>query len=66
MKIELEIKDSKVDFFLELIKSFSFAKVNKLESETFKEELKEAGKYIKNIQSGKVKSRPVQDLLDEL
>lgn len=68
MKILLDINDEKADFFLELIKNFSFVKASPLneEKEQLSEELKEAVENLKLVREGKIKAKPAQDLLDEL
>lgn len=71
MKILLDIKDSKAAAFIELIKGISFIKAEPMgasDVELFNE-IKEIQKAFKNaelIKSGKIKSRPVEDLLNEL
>ena len=76
MKIELEIKDSKAAFFLELVKSFNFVKkvkIEKLEKEPTKKEIldgiREAVKEVNLIKAGKMKgisARELNEFLNEL
>jgi hypothetical protein len=70
-QITLKIKDSKVDFFMELIKNFDFIKVEEHEMmEPTKEEILENIKHgyaeTQLIQQGKLKATPINDFLDEL
>ncbi len=68
MKVLLDIKDSKADFVLELLDSLSFVKAKPLskKKEKFLKELKEGIENVKLVKEGKIKSRPLNDLLDEL
>lgn len=66
MKLLLEIKDSKADFFLEVLKNFSFVKKATLIDEDDKPDFKQAIKELNQIKAGKLKSRPLSDLLNEL
>ena len=68
MNILLDIKDSKADFFLELIKSFSFVKVKSVD-ETKEEVLEGLRKSIEQVrlaEQGKIKLKSAYDLLNEL
>jgi len=77
-QILLNINDSsKLAFFIELIKNFEFVSVNKIITNkienTFEqtdkeilEEIEQAVKEINFVKRGKLKTRPVKDLLDEL
>ncbi len=68
MKLLLDIKDSKADFILELLNSFSYVKTKSLtpyKAEVL-EELKEAVDNINLVKEGKLKARPAKDLLNEL
>ena len=68
MKVLLDIKDSKADFIMQLLKSFSFVKAEPLspyKSKVFKS-LKESINEMKLIESGKLKSISGKDLLNEL
>ena len=70
-QITLDIKESRVSFFLELIKNFDFVKVNKENlDEPTKEEIKdniEQGlEELKLIEEGKMKTRTAKEFLDEL
>ncbi len=68
MKIILDINDNKAAFFMELLKSFSFVKAESLSDEKalLIKEIKEAVEEMKLIRAGKLKARPVKELLDEL
>lgn len=67
--ITLKIKDSKFQFFMELIKNFDFVQVQEYDEPTKEEILANIRKgleEVKLIEEGKLKSRPAKDLLDEL
>ena len=68
MKVILEVKDSKADFVMELLNSFSFVKAKPLTP--YKEEvlldIKQAVEEIKLIKTGKLKGTPARDLINEL
>ncbi|WP_320052210.1 hypothetical protein [uncultured Acetobacteroides sp.] len=68
MKLLIEIKDSKVDFILELLKNFSFVKVSPLTKEKAEqmEDLKDSVDYVNEAKAGYKKSRSAKDFLDEL
>jgi len=68
MKVMLDIKDNKAEFFMELIKNFPFVKAQPLSDGKAKilEELKEAVDNMKLVKEGKLKGRPARELLDEL
>lgn len=70
MKVTIDIKDSKAGFFMELIKSLSFVKKVKVEEAPNKKQIlagvKQGVEEMKLIKAGKLKGRPVQELLDEL
>ena len=71
MKLLLDIADNKAASFMELISSHSYIKAHELsgpDAELF-EEIKEIKKAFKNadfLKAGKLKSRPIEDLLNEL
>ena len=69
--ITLKIKNSKVGFFMELIKNFDFIKVEKQDNtEPAKEEIKEnitrGLKEVQLIEQGKRKATPLKDFINEL
>ncbi|MBC7916135.1 MAG: hypothetical protein H7Y07_18680 [Pyrinomonadaceae bacterium] len=71
MKLLLDIKDNKAAAFIELIKSYSFVKaetISATDAELFNEikEIKTAFKNAELINSGKLKVRSAEELLNEL
>ena len=64
----VEVKDSKADFFMELMENFSYVKAKKITpaKALLMEEIKEAVEYVNHIKKGKMKARPVKYLLDEV
>lgn len=68
-QITLNIPDSKFTFFMELIKSLSFVKVEE-DQEPTKEEIlaniKQGFKEMRLVEKGKLKSRPAKEFLNEL
>ncbi len=66
-QITLNIKDSKFQFFMEIIKNFDFVQVD--EKDTKKEileNIKQGFKEMKMIKEGKLKATSAKDFLDEL
>ncbi len=68
MKVLVEVKDSKADFFMELMENFSYVKAKQITpaKALLMEEIKEAVEYVNLIKQGKMKARPVKYLLDEV
>ena len=68
MKVLLDIKDNKVKFIMELLKSFSFVKAKPLTpyKADILEGIKEAVEEMKLIKVGKLKARNAEDLFSEL
>jgi len=68
MKVLLDIKDNKVKFIMELLKSFSFVKAKPLTpyKADILERIKEAVEEMKLIKVGKLKARNAEDLFSEL
>ncbi len=68
MNVLLEIKDSKAEFIMELVKNLSGVKATPLTpaKARFLKELRESVEEINQIRAGKKSGRPIQDLLDEL
>ncbi len=68
MKVLIDIKDSKAKFVMELLNSLSFVKAKPLSDEKalLIEEIKEAVANLKLVKKGKLKARPVEELLNEL
>jgi hypothetical protein len=68
-QVVLNIKDSKIPFFMELIKNFEFIKVESVEGdskEEILENLKKGLSDIKLIKKGKIKTSSLNSFLDEL
>lgn len=70
MKVLLDVKDSKADFFIELVNNLGFVKKVEEQPEPSKkqilQELKQAVIELNMIEQGKLKARPAKELLDEL
>ncbi|MCA4900899.1 MAG: hypothetical protein ING88_19180 [Cytophagales bacterium] len=68
MKVLLEIKDDKAAFFLEVLKNFSFVKAKPLSAETplLLQEIEQAVNNVNLAKQGKLKPKPLTELLDEL
>lgn len=74
MQLTIQLPDTKAAFFMELIESLDFVKViadgNTTESDPSREEIKaeirQAVIEMNLVRQGKMKSRPVEDLLNEL
>ena len=68
MKVLLDIKDTKAQFVMELLKSFSFVKAKPLTpyKADILEGIKDAVEEMKMIKSGKLKARNAEDLFNEL
>ena len=68
MKVLLDIKDSKAASLLEVLRGLSYVKTESLSGEKVLliKEIKEAVKEMKLIRAGKLKARPVKELLDEI
>lgn len=64
----LDIKDSKADFVLELLKNFSFVKTKTLTpyKANILEGIKEAVEEMKLVKKGKLEARNAEDLFNEL
>lgn len=70
-QITLDIKPSRVSFFLELIRNFDFVEVNEENlceptKEEIKDNIEQGLKELKLIEQGKMKTRTAKDFLDEL
>jgi hypothetical protein len=67
-QVTLKVKESKYQFFMELIKSLDFVKLK--EEDSTKEEIlngvKEAVEEMKQVKAGKIKTRTMKDFLNEL
>jgi hypothetical protein len=68
MKVLLDIKDSKAASLLEVLRGLSYVKTESLSGEKVLliKEIKEAVEEMKLIRAGKLKARPVKELLDEI
>ena len=70
MKVTVDIKDSKATLFMDLVKNLSFVKIVEVEETPSKQKvlngIREAVKEVKLIKAGKLKGKPIQQLLDEL
>jgi hypothetical protein len=68
MKVILDIKDTKADFVMELLKNLSFVKTKPLSPYKAKVlgDIAMAVNEISKVKSGKLKARNVQDLINEL
>lgn len=68
MKVLLDIKDSKAHALLEVLRGLSYVKAEPLSGEKARviENIKQAVKEMQLIRAGKLKARPVKELLDEL
>lgn len=75
MQFVIDVPDNKASFFLELAKNLKFVKVapaaidetyEEPTQEQLKAEIRQAVKEVNLIKQGKMKGRPVDDLLNEL
>jgi len=68
MKVILDIKDNKAASLLEVLRGLSYVKTEPLSEEKalLIKEIKEAVHEMKLIKAGKLKARPVKELLDEI
>ncbi|OFY66389.1 MAG: hypothetical protein A3H98_11340 [Bacteroidetes bacterium RIFCSPLOWO2_02_FULL_36_8] len=68
MKVLLDIKDDKASSLMEVLRGLSFVKTEMLSEEKVLliKEIKEAVEEMKLIRAGKLKARPVKELLDEI
>ena len=68
MKVVLDIKDSKVEFVLELLRQFPFVKTETISPNKakFLSELKGAVEEVVLANQGKIKLKSAEELLNEL
>ncbi len=68
MKILLDIPDNKAVSLLEVLKSISYVKAKQLTDSkaALLADIREAVEEMKLVKQGKVKARPIEDLLNEL
>jgi len=68
-KVVLNVAARKYNFFMELLKNFNFVQIEE-NDEDLREDiianLKEAAKELKLIKKGEIKTRPLNDFLDEI
>lgn len=65
MDLLLKVKDSKVEFLLELLKNFPFVKARQISPAKMKvmDEITEAVKNVNLAKKGKLKAKPIKELL---
>jgi hypothetical protein len=68
MKVLVDVQDSKAPFFMELMHSFRYVKAKPITNEKalLMEEIKEAVENVKLANQGKLKAKPLNELLNEL
>jgi hypothetical protein len=68
MKILLDIPDNKALSLLEVLKSISYVKAKQLTDSkaVLLADIREAVEEMKLVKQGKLKARPIEDLLNEL
>ena len=68
MKLTIEVRDDKADFILELLRNFSFVKmeVGAVERARILEDLKGAVSEVNRAKRGEVKLQTARELLNEL
>jgi hypothetical protein len=68
MKILLDIPDNKAIPLLEVLKSISYVKAKQLTDSkaALLSDIREAVEEMKLVKQGKLKARPIEDLLNEL
>jgi hypothetical protein len=67
-QITLKVKESKLNFFLELIRALDFVKVEDLgdDDEVVRTNIRKGAEEVRRIKAGKLEGRPARELLDEL
>jgi len=67
-RIVIDLPESKVDFFMELIKNLGIKKVQKLsrKQKHFVDDLKRSLNQVKQHQEGKIKLQSAEEFLNEL
>jgi hypothetical protein len=70
-EVMVQVSDKKYEMFMELMKSLSFVKkVKAVDDEPTAEEIldgiRQAVEEVKLIKQGKIKGRPIQEVLDEI
>jgi hypothetical protein len=68
MDLLLNVKDNKAKFLLELLKNFPFVKAKPISPAKMKvmDEIAEAVKNVNLAKKGKLKAKPIKELLNEL
>ena len=68
MKLILDIQDTRAEFMMELLKSFSFVKAKPITpyKASVLEGIKDAVEEMKLVKAGKLKTRNAEDLFNEL
>ena len=68
MKVLVDIRDNKAAFVMELLNSLSFVKAKPITNEKalLLGEIKEAVENVKLAKQGKLKAKPLNELLNEL
>ncbi|MFT3883930.1 MAG: hypothetical protein QM724_00435 [Flavobacteriales bacterium] len=72
MRLVVDVKDSKAELLLKFLRTLSYVKVERAPSEASAEKeaiiasVRQAVEEMKLVKAGKLKGRPVQELLDEL
>lgn len=66
MRIEIDVRDDKADFVLELLRNLKFVKVKETEKERILSGLRESIQEVKDAKAGKVKLLTAKELLDGL
>lgn len=65
-QLTIQVKDSKVPFFMELIKNFDFVKVDFPTNDEVKDNIRQGLKELQLIEQGKMNATTLKDFLDEL
>lgn len=67
-RVVLDIPDSKINFFMELVNNLGFKKVKRLsrEQKEFIDDLKDSLNEVELHRQGKIKLQPARDFLNEL
>lgn len=69
-QVVLKVAEQKYKFFMELLRSFDFVKIEEENNGDSREEiianLRQAAKDLKLLKAGQLETRPVEELLSEL
>lgn len=68
MRVLLDIQDNRAPFIMQILQQFKGVKTKLISNEKalFIEDIKEAVEEMKLVKQGKLKTRPVEDLINEL